>query len=60
MSSKKMFCLVFWRSEKTSSTIEEPEKLKSVSDGEESELVVRGISYKIVVVARSGKYNFCI
>lgn len=60
MSSRKMFCLVFWRSEKSCSTIEEPPKLKNVADGGEAELVIKGVSYEIIVVARSGKYNFFI
>ncbi|XP_043480301.1 uncharacterized protein LOC122509999 [Leptopilina heterotoma] len=44
--------------EKTCSTIEEPAKLKNIADGDEANLTVKGVSYKITVIARSESRTF--
>lgn len=59
MSDKKVvYCLIFWTVDQTYSIIDEPEELKLISNGAETEFVERGISYKIKVLARSGNFSF--
>lgn len=58
MSQTVKYCLVFWKNDKTVSVLEEPEELKKISDGNEADLIEHGVSYKIIIVARSGEYKF--
>lgn len=59
MSTKKnIYCLVFWKEEKSFSVIEEQKELVNIGEGKETDLVVKGTSYKIILLARSGNCFF--
>lgn len=53
-----MWCLVFWKKEKTRTVMKESEELKNIDEGEEVELYVEKKPYKAVLLARSGKHLF--
>ncbi|XP_051168274.1 uncharacterized protein LOC127286036 [Leptopilina boulardi] len=58
MSTKKnIYCLVFWKEEKSFSVIEEQKELVNIGEGKETDLVVKGTSYKIILLARSENKN---